>query len=216
MKDLFLIRHGRQSSKRCNVDVGLDEAGKRQAELLADRLTGYQIEKLYCSGLKRAVQTADIIGNALGLCPEKIEDFREIDFGTMTGKEDDVIVKEYGEFRRERAMQTSDLSYPGGENGADVIRRVMPHVEEICRRPERRAAIVTHGGVIRALCAHLTQTPMKNKLKFAIDMENTAITQICYDEDKNLFYLERFNDFSHLEKYPELLRNNWKSSFIRR
>lgn len=216
MKEIFLIRHGRQSSKRCNVDAGLDEAGRTQAELLADRLTYYQIEKLYCSGLKRAVETADIIGSTLGLKPKRITDLREIDFGTMTGKEDDVILKEYEEFRRERAMQTSDLPYPGGENGADVIRRVMPHVERICQLPEQRIAIVTHGGVIRALCAHLTQTPMKNKLKFAIDLENTSITQICFDEERNLFYLERFNDFSHLERYPELLRNNWKSSLIRK
>lgn len=216
MKEIFLIRHGRQSSKKCNVDAGLDEAGRRQAKLLADRLTYYKIEKLYCSGLKRAAETADIIGEALGLEPEQIIDFREIDFGTMTGKDDDVIIKEYEEFRRERAMQTSDLPYPGGENGADVIRRVMPHVESICRQPEQRVAIVAHGGVIRALCAHLTQAPMKNKLKFAIDLENTAITQICFDEERNLFYLERFNDFSHLEKYPELLRNSWKSSLIRR
>lgn len=215
MKDIFLIRHGRQSSKKCNVDAGLDESGRRQAELLADRLTYYKIEKLYCSGLKRAAETADIIGNALELKPERIMDFREIDFGTMTGKDDDVIIKEYEEFRRERAMQTSDLPYPGGENGADVIRRVMPHVERICQLPEQRVAIVAHGGVIRALCAHLTQTPMKNKLKFAIDLENTSITQICFDEARNLFYLERFNDFAHLEKHPELLRNSWKSSLIR-
>lgn len=216
MKEIFLIRHGRQSSKKCNVDAGLDEQGRRQAELLADRLTYYKIEKLYCSGLKRAEETADIIGNILGLRPESITDLREIDFGTMTGKDDDVILREYKEFRRERAMQTSDLAYPGGENGADVIRRVMPHIERICRMPEQRVAIVTHGGVIRALCAHLTETPVKNKLKFAIDLENTAITQFCFDEERDLFYLERFNDFSHLEKYPELLRGSWKSSLIRR
>lgn len=216
MKEIFLIRHGRQNSKKCNVDAGLDESGRKQAKLLADRLTCYKIEKLYCSSLKRAAETADIIGNALGLHPEQITDFREIDFGTMTGKEDEVILREYEEFRKERAMQTSDLPYPGGENGADVIRRVMPHIEKICQRPEQRVAIVAHGGVIRALCAHLTQTPMKNKLKFAIDLENTAITQVSFDEEKNLFYLERFNDFSHLEKYPELLRNSWKPSIIRK
>lgn len=216
MNEIFLIRHGRQDSKLCNVDVGLDEAGQRQAGLLADRLTYYGIEKLYSSGLKRAVQTADIIGGTLGLVPEIVDDFREIDFGSMTGKEDAVIVKEYEAFRRERAMQTSDLPYPEGENGADVIRRVMPHWKKICASPEQRTAIVTHGGVIRALCAHLLETDLKNKLKFAIDLENTSITQISFDGERNLFYLERFNDFAHLEAYPELLRNSWKSSLIRR
>ena len=216
MKEVFLIRHGRQSSKLCNVDVSLDEAGRRQARLLADRLSGFGIEKLYSSGLKRAVETAAIISEKLGLVPEQIEEFREIDFGALTGKEDAVIAEEFGAFRSERAMQTSDLPYPEGENGADVIKRILPCWERICESETERTAIVTHGGVIRSLCAYLMETDLKNKLKFAIDLENTSITQFNYDEERGLYYLERFNYFAHLEAYPELLRNSWKSSLIRR
>ena len=47
MIKLYLIRHGRQNSPLCNVDVPLDEAGKRQAELVAKRLKNYDIEALY-------------------------------------------------------------------------------------------------------------------------------------------------------------------------
>ena len=216
MKEIFFIRHGRQSSRLCNVDVSLDDAGRRQAALAAERLRTYEIGKLYTSGLKRAVETADILGSRMGLSPVVVEEFREIDFGAMTGKEDSVIVKEYADFRRERALQTSDLPYPGGECGADVVARAMPRLEQICRGPEQRVAIVAHGGVIRSLCAHLLATDLKNKLKFAIDLENTSITQLSYDEERGLYYLERFNDFAHLERYPELLRNSWKSSLIRK
>ena len=49
MKDIFLIRHGRQCSKLCNVDVSLDESGRKQAKLAGKRLISYQLEKLYCS-----------------------------------------------------------------------------------------------------------------------------------------------------------------------
>lgn len=35
---LYLIRHGRQCSKLCNVDVDLSEEGYRQASLLGERL----------------------------------------------------------------------------------------------------------------------------------------------------------------------------------
>ena len=216
MKEIFFIRHGRQSSRLCNVDVSLDDAGRRQAALAAERLRTYEIGKLYTSGLKRAVETAEILGSRMGLSPVVVEEFREIDFGAMTGKEASVIVKEYADFRRERALQTSDLPYPGGECGADVVARAMPRLEQICRGPEQRVAIVAHGGVIRSLCAYLLETDLKNKLKFAIDLENTSITQLSYDEERGLYYLERFNDFAHLERYPELLRNSWKSSLIRK
>lgn len=215
MKEIFLIRHGRQRSKLCNADVGLDGAGGRQAALAAERLKRYRIEKLYTSGLKRALETAEVIGGQLGLEPVVVEAFREIDFGTMTGKEDSVIAVEYAAFRKERMLQTSDLPYPGGECGGDVVARVLPPFEQILEAQENRVAIVTHGGVIRSLCAHLLETDMKNKLKFAIDLENTSITQISYDEARGLFYLERFNDFAHLEDEPELLRNCWKTSMIR-
>ena len=51
MKDIYLIRHGRQCSKLCNVDVELDEVGRRQAELAGQRLQSYGLEKLYSSEL---------------------------------------------------------------------------------------------------------------------------------------------------------------------
>ncbi len=214
MKHIYLIRHGRQSSKLCNVDVDLDKAGQEQAQLLAKRLQGYGIHRLYCSGLKRAVQTADIIGKALGFIPEQVPDFREIDFGDLTGLDDAVVAETYAEFRSERSKMNSDLPYPGGENGADVVRRVYPELMQVCQEPEKRIAIVTHGGVIRALCAHLLQMDQKNKLRIAIDLENTSITEIIYKEETKEFYVERINDYAHLENHPALLRSGWKSSLI--
>ena len=132
MKDIFLVRHGRQCSTRCNVDVSLDHIGRRQTALAAERLCWYGVEKLYTSGLKRAVETAGIIGEKIGHPPVVIEEFREIDFGILTGREDTEVRTEYADFQKERAEQTSDLRYPGGENGADVVARVMPQVEQIC------------------------------------------------------------------------------------
>ena len=59
---LYLIRHGRQNSRRCNVNVPLDEAGRRQAELAGARLKEYGAEKIFASDLLRAEETAEIIG----------------------------------------------------------------------------------------------------------------------------------------------------------
>lgn len=216
MKDIFLIRHGRQCSKLCNVDVKLDEVGRRQAELLGQRLVTYGLEKLYSSDLIRAVETADIINEKLNIPYEMLPDIQEINFGGFTGKTDEEIREKYAGFRRERAMHREDLAYPeGGECGADVVRRAMPQLRRLCGRPENRVGIVTHGGVIRSLCACILETEQKNKLKFAIDMENTSLTHLIYDDERELFFLERFNDFAHLEGKPELLRSGWKTSLER-
>ena len=47
MKEIFLIRHGRQCSKLCNVDVALDDVGRQQAVLAGKRLVSYRIYFLY-------------------------------------------------------------------------------------------------------------------------------------------------------------------------
>ena len=41
---LYLIRHGRQNSKLCNVDVDISEAGYNQSILLGQRLAGDGIQ----------------------------------------------------------------------------------------------------------------------------------------------------------------------------
>ena len=214
MKQIYLIRHGRQSSKLCNVDVSLDDAGRRQADLVADRLISYKLEALYASGSKRAQETAQAISQATGLPVRCVESFHEIEFGELTGLSNEEIESRYGAFVRRRAAQENDLAYPGGENGQDVIERIKNDFEQICEAPEKRVAIVTHGGVIRALCAFLLHMPMKHKLQFAVDLENTSITEILYDEKTGRFYLERLNDYEHLMTAPELLRKYWKTSLI--
>lgn len=109
MKDIFLIRHGRQCSKLCNVDVSLDESGRKQAKLAGKRLISYQLEKLYCSQLIRAKETAEIIGHCVNLPVEEVADIEEIHFGGFTGKTDEQIRTEYAEFRKERAAHKEDL-----------------------------------------------------------------------------------------------------------
>ena len=61
---LYLIRHGRQCSQLCNVNVDLAEEGFRQAELLGERLAGEKIEAVYSSHLRRR-QTASGMWNIL-------------------------------------------------------------------------------------------------------------------------------------------------------
>ena len=51
----YLIRHGRQMSPLCNVDVPLAPEGRRQAELLGKRLEAERPDAVWSSGLLRAV-----------------------------------------------------------------------------------------------------------------------------------------------------------------
>jgi probable phosphoglycerate mutase len=74
---------------------------------------------------------------------------------------------------------------------------------------KKNIAVVTHAGVIRALLSGLLGLDMSKKLLFAVSLENCSFTQLIYDEKQDRFYLQRFNDYAHLESEPNLLRRNW-------
>lgn len=209
MVNLYLIRHGRQNSTLCNLDVELSEEGRLQAMLLRDRLQHYNIDALYSSNLIRAKQTAEIINEALHLPHEVREELREISFGLLTGMSDEYNNENFREFKEEQKKLLEDIPYPGGENGTSVYERAMPVIQEIAQSGKRNIVVVTHGGTIRVLLAALFGRNQARRFLFGVSLENAGITQLIYNSNNDLFYLERFNDFAHLEGHPNLYRKSW-------
>lgn len=216
MVRLYLIRHGRQNSPLCNVDVPLDDAGVRQAELVAERLKNYNIQALYSSNLIRAKQTAEIINRQLKLEHHIEEDLREISFGALEGLSDVEINERFGEFIIERRKARRDIPCPDGETGEQVYDRAFPVLESIVKTAVdnnmENIAIVTHGGVIRSLIAGVLGADFAKKLCIGKDLENCSITQIDYDHKTDNYIVERVNDYAHIEAEPKLMRKYFKRS----
>lgn len=236
--NIYLIRHGRQSSSDCNVNVDLAPEGERQAALLGQRMKNYPIDALYCSNLIRAEQTAKI---AFAGQPALLEHLQirpglaEVDFGELTGQPDEVVKRFYADYYQEQMdrfaegrvqkgnaldevnefigdffVPTEEIWYPQGETGESVLARVMPVMQEWIESGDQNIAVVTHGGVIRILLTALFGGDFAKRLMFGTSLENCSITQLHYDEEKNGFFLDRFNDYAHLEQDPSLLRNHFK------
>ena len=111
---IFWIRHGRQCSKLCNVDVDLSEEGYRQASLLGERLFPENIQVVYSSSLLRAVETAQAANLYWNVEHIIRPELREISFGHMEGMEDRDIAVKYRDFKAQQALMEEDPSYPGG------------------------------------------------------------------------------------------------------
>lgn len=236
--NIYLIRHGRQSSSDCNVNVDLAPEGERQAALLGQRMKNYPIDALYCSDLIRAEQTAKI---AFAGQPALLDHLQirsglaEIDFGELTGQPDAMVKRFYADYYQEQMdrfaegrvqkgnaldevnefigdffVPTEEIWYPQGETGESVLTRVMPVIQEWIESEYQNIAVVTHGGVIRILLTALFGGDFAKRLMFGTSLENCSITQLHYDEEKNGFFLDRFNDYAHLEQDPSLLRNRFK------
>ncbi len=173
--NIYLIRHGRQNSKLCNVDVPLAIEGRRQAELLGKRLANYPIDGLYSSELIRAVETAKIVNEFL--LQEHIirPEIKEISFGDLEGKSDEYIKEHFSDFTQKQMLLEEDIPYPGGECGREVFQRSIKVVEEIINSGKENVVVVTHGGVIRSLLAGILGLDMSKKLLFAQSLENTSL-----------------------------------------
>lgn len=206
---IYLIRHGRQCSKLCNVNVALAEEGYRQAALMGERLVKANPQIVYSSDLLRAVQTAEAANLYWNVEHLIRPELREISFGDMEGMADEDIAVKYAEFKLRQDRMEEDIPYPGGECGADVVKRVLPVLHEITQSGYDRVAVVTHGGVIRSIAAYLIGLDLAKMRMIGNGLENCSITELEYQPDKKRFNLQRFNDYAHLEKYPELLRSSW-------
>lgn len=209
---IYLIRHGRQCSKLCNVNVELSKEGYLQGQLLGQRLAEKQIDVVYSSHLIRGVQTAQA-ANAYWKAEHRIRpELREISFGDMEGLSDDVIAQRFAGFKIQQDEMKEDLAYPGGECASDVVARALPVCMEIAESGYKQAAVITHGGVIRSLVARLLHMDLAQVRLLGGSLENCSITELVFYPEHKRFTLERFNDYAHLETTPKLLRGSWSDA----
>jgi len=212
--NIYLVRHGRQNSKLCNVNVELSPEGREQARLVGERLKKFDIDAVYSSDLIRAVETADIINEYIGA--ERIVEsrFKESDFGELTGLDNDTLKTAYKEFLGNRGQMIEDIPYPGGECCQDVFTRSFEALSELVKKDYKNVVVVTHGGVIRALFTGIANAPYAKWLTYGRQLENCSISEIMYDEKQGTFHLERLNDYAHIEDRDDLLRKHFSSGFF--
>ena len=79
--ELWIIRHGDPDY----VHDSLTEKGVREAKLLAERLSKYNISKIYCSPLGRAQKTASYTLEKLGMQAETLPWLREFEGRVRNG-----------------------------------------------------------------------------------------------------------------------------------
>ena len=210
--NIYMIRHGRQRSALCNVNVELSEEGHRQAQLVGERLQSYGIDGLYASHLIRAVQTAGHISECLNLPVTEMDHIHEIDYGEWEGKSNAQLDEEYAAQRKAHADGIEDICYPGGESGATCYQRFAKGMQAIVEHAKaqghKNIAIVTHGGAMRAFLCGEFGIPFAKRGILSHSLENGSITHLTYQPDKG-YTLERFNDYAHLEPYDELLRKHF-------
>ncbi len=211
---LILIRHGESDGNAQRKfsgfqDVKLTEKGIWQAKRLARRLEGVQVDAFYCSDLKRARHTAEIIFGDRGEDIVVSPNLREINFGIWEGMTfEEIKSREGAKFTSWMENPDEKSIIPQGESLAILNERVMTEVNRILQEhrneeKDKTIAIVCHGGAIRIILCNALNLELKNL--WFMEQNSTALNIIDYYDNRG--FISLLNDTSHLEDW-------WESGLI--
>ncbi|WP_374027272.1 histidine phosphatase family protein [Bdellovibrio bacteriovorus] len=182
-RTVVFVRHGQYSSN----PEELTALGRKQAKQTAKALRGLKPSKLHCSTMPRAIETAAIIGQELGLKARANDIFREgllpgtIAFNNFvtTGKTPAQVKEHFA--KAKLAQKQADSAF-----------------SELFKAPVRGQnveVVVAHGNVIRYWVCKALDIPEEKWLK--MDVSHTSLTTIRVSKNGNIILLG-FSDTGHL------------------
>lgn len=198
---LLLVRHGETPltpEKRFSGrgDPALSPRGVEQAEAVAARLSSYRdIAAVVSSPLRRAVQTASRVADALGLSVVEDEGLVETDFGAWEGLT-------FGEVRARFAaemqawLESPSVAPPGGESFDATFARVTAARERLLASyPGLRVVVVSHVTPIKALVREALGAPAQ--VLYRMHLDPASLSSVDWYAD-GPGVVTGLNDVSHL------------------
>jgi broad specificity phosphatase PhoE len=199
MAKLILARHGEtmwnvEKVFRGRADVNLDEVGIKQAELLGKYLSNWELEAIYSSPVKRALDTANIVARYQKVAVRIAEGLIDFDFGEWQSLPEQEVKRLYPAILNEWQSNPHKVKMPGGESLEEVRRRAVEVVSDVLSKHQGNVLLVSHRVVIKVLICYLLG--LDNSHFRNISQDVGGITIFNYADGR--FVLTRHNDTSHL------------------
>jgi len=201
MAELILARHGEtvwnvEKVYRGRTDVNLDEVGIKQAELLGKHLSNWELEAIYSSPLRRAIDTANIIARYQKIGVLIAEGLIDFDYGEWQSLPEQRAKRLYPTLHDEWHNNPHKVKMPGGESLKDVKKRAIKVVNDILSEYQGSVVLVSHRVVNKVLICSLLG--LDNSYFWNIKQDVGGITIFNYVDGR--FVLTRHNDTSHLKE----------------
>lgn len=211
MTRLLIVRHGETEDNIAGKLVGrsqtpLTKKGIEQAQMLGRRLKNEKIDAIYCSTLKRSIQTAEEIAK---FHPElKIIQTAALDeraFGELDGLTDEQMLAKYPEYRDIKVAHHPETAPKGGESKNQMVARIAPLIAEVTKKySDQTVLFVAHGGINVVIISWLLKQPLGESYK--LKQNNVCINEIEISADGRAD-LKKINDTAHLEPLRDTLDN---------
>ena len=171
---LYLIRHGAidtTQEKRFvgQIDPPLNPDGRKQSEQQGRQLRDISFPQVWCSDLKRAYETAEIVCRDRNLEMQPAPELREINLGQWDGVAMSQIREQFPDLWQARGKDIGHFRPPGAESFADLQQRVVPFIRHIAAQSAGNTLIVTHAGVIRVLLCQVLEMPLSHLFRIHLD-----------------------------------------------
>lgn len=143
-----------------NVPVpkwGLSPRGRERAQGFASAVLVKSLTRIVTSDETKAVETADILGRALGLTPEVVDGLGELD-RSVPGYVPAARFEELANL----CFAKPEESAEGWERAIDAQQRIVKALDRVLagHDPNAPLAIIGHGGVGTLLKSHLAHRPI--------------------------------------------------------
>ena len=207
MTRILAIRHGEttwnvDSRIQGQLDIGLNDLGRRQAERAAHALVDEPLAAVYSSDLSRAHDTALALGRVTGLPVRPDAGLRERRFGVFEGQTFAEIDAAHPDLALRWKRREPDFGAPGGETLIAFYERCVATAARLAAaHPGDSIALVTHGGVLDCLYRAATRVELNAPRTWTIG--NTSINRLLWTPDG--FTLIGWGDTQHLDRLDEAL-----------
>jgi broad specificity phosphatase PhoE len=185
MNRIYFVRHGEGQDNIARkftstwMDHSLTERGRQQALQTGKYMAGLHIDGIFCSPMKRAHETAQIIAGQMSMDSNVMEEFRELNVGDLEGK--DFIDENwaiYHNVTNQWYAGNPHASFPNGEDYVKVWERTRRGYLTILQNHENsHFVIVGHGGIFVATLKEFVSGLDIRWLQNAI-FYNCAITEL--------------------------------------
>jgi len=197
--ELVLVRHAEPDYRAAGrngdpLDPPLTEKGRWQAMRLAMRLRRMEIDAIYTSTMRRALETAVFVAAAKDMPMIRMPQLREVQFDAHALKGPAGDVERLAAELAIRFLNNPRWdSLPGFEPSRQFRHRVIQAIDGILAHHHcQRVAVVTHAGVINAYLSMLLDVP--RDMFFLPGHASISVVRSLPD----LTSVECLNDFAHL------------------
>jgi probable phosphoglycerate mutase len=202
--ELILIRHARPELQQVTdgiADPGLTPLGHEQSRRMARWLANEAIDHIAVSPKRRARETAAPLADHLGLEPEVVEGFAELDKQSQAY----IPVEDLQDERHKHILdKVRNRDWAGlGYQDPDEFRKevVAAQLDLLERHHNKRIAIVSHGGTINAIVASILHMPEM----FFFQPGYTSISRVIKSEWNDRWVVRSLNEEAHLHTEPNTL-----------